>query len=138
MFLNIVYIIKSIIHTIACHHLNILIFFFNITLTIYITSINTKYISDIKNIGCMWNAFEKLKFTISLAKVVPLHAIQSIPNLSLNTHLGIKYVYFDFKNKNDVTRKIIINICTKIRVLYCFFIVFTFWLYIILYIIVKY
>ncbi len=101
----------------------------------YVISSNTKYINDIKNIGWNLNACMKLNFAISIAKLVPLHATQSIPNFSLNKHFGTNDIYSDLKSKKHITKKIIIAICINIKVLYCFF---TLWLYIMLYIIVKY
>ena len=61
-------------------------------------SIIIKYITNIKNTGCILNAFTKLNLAISNANFVPEHAGQSIPNFSLIEHIGIKYIYFDFKN----------------------------------------
>lgn len=101
-------------------------------------SINIKYATNIKNSAWDWNAFIKSKFAKFTANVVPLHDGQSMPNFSFITHFGIRYTISDFKQINDIKRKNIINICIKINFLYCFFIVFTFWLYIILYNIVKY
>ena len=87
-------------------------------------SSTTKYTTNIKNIGCVLNAFVKLNFDSSIANFVPLHAGHKIPYFSLKKHFGNNSTYSDLKNIKIIKIKNKIISCVSISFLYCFFIIY--------------